>query len=293
MIASLLLPPTEADLLHLSDGAIPSARPWSPSRHPCRLVRRDHDGRAPCSGRLVERDRVVGRVGCDPCDVGVERLDQADAGRRVIDSRLGQHMGHDHTRPVDAEMELLPAALAATAVLGRSSFTFAHDREARAIDDEMDRPLGRDAVQPDVQVPTPARQRGMVGRLEGGVHRGEDRPHKALRLAQGQTEDEPECQRGLDRENPRISAARRVDRTAKLATRLERRQKATASHRLAARVLARTPASFRRGIWSCTWGRPLTSWRDRAPRALNKARTLTLAHRREAEEPCTNAPLAK
>ena len=27
------------------------------------------------------------------------------------------------------------------------------------------------------------------------------------------------------------------------------------------------------------------------PRALNKARTATLAHRREAEEPCTNAPL--
>ncbi len=97
-------------------------------------------------------------------------------------------------------MELLPASRAATAVLGRSPFPFAHNREARAIDDEMDRPLGRDAVQLDVQVPTPARQRGVVGRVEVGVHRGEDRPHKALRLAQGQTEDKSKRQRGLDRE---------------------------------------------------------------------------------------------
>ena len=73
-------------------------------------------------------------------------LDQADASRRVIDSRLGQRVGHDHTRPVDAEMELLPASLAATAVLRRGPFTFAPNREARAIDDEMNRPLGRDAA---------------------------------------------------------------------------------------------------------------------------------------------------
>ena len=170
MIACLRLPSTAADLLHRVDGAIPSARPWSPSRHPGRLGRRDHDGRAPCSGRLVERDRVVGRIRRDPGDVGVERLDQSDASRCVIDRRLGQHVGHDHPRPIDAEMELLPAALATTAVLGRGSFPFAHDGETRAIDDEMDRPLGRDAVQPDVQVPTPTRQRGVVGRLEISVH---------------------------------------------------------------------------------------------------------------------------
>ena len=64
----------------------------------------------------------------------------------------------------------------------------------------MYRPLDRDAVQPDGQVPTPARKRGVVGRLEIDVHRGEDRPHKALRLAQGQTEDKSECHRGADRE---------------------------------------------------------------------------------------------
>ena len=97
-------------------------------------------------------------------------------------------------------MELLPPALAATAVLRRDPFTFAHNREARAIDDEMERPLSRDAVQLDVEVPTPARQRGVVGRFEVDVHQGEDRPQETLRLAQGQTEDQPERQRGGDRE---------------------------------------------------------------------------------------------
>ena len=171
-IAGLLLPPTAADLLHLLDRAIPSARPWSPSRHTCRLARWDHDGRTPCRGRSVERDRVVGRVSRDACDVGVERLDQADGGRRVIDRRLGQRVGHDHTQPVNAEMKLLPAPLAPTAVLRRGPFTFAHNRKARAIDDEMDRPLDRDAVQLDVEGPTPARKRGMVGRFEIDVHQG-------------------------------------------------------------------------------------------------------------------------
>ncbi len=199
MIASLLLPPTAADLRHLLDRAIPSARPWSPSRHTGRLVRWDHDGRAACRGRIVERDRVVGRVGRDAGDVGVERLDQADAGRRVIDGRLSQRVGDDHAGPVDAEMELLPASLATTAVLRRGPFPFAHDREARAIDDEVDRPLGRDAVQGDVEVPTPARQRGVVGRFEIDVHEGEDRPQETLCLAQGQPEDEPERQRGRNR----------------------------------------------------------------------------------------------
>ena len=133
MIASLLLPPTAAECLHLLDRAIPSARPWSPSRHPGRLVRWDHDGRAPRRGCMVECERVVGRVG-------------------------------------------------------------------RAIDDEVERPFGRDAVQRDVEVPTSARQRGVVGRCEIDIHQGEDRPQEALCLAQGQPEDEPKRQCGRDRE---------------------------------------------------------------------------------------------
>jgi hypothetical protein len=81
-------------------------------------------------------------------------------------------VGHDHTRPVNAEMELLPASLAETAVLRRGPFTFASNSEARAIDDEMDPPFRRDTAQLHVKVPTPARKRGVVGRLKIDVHHG-------------------------------------------------------------------------------------------------------------------------
>ena len=94
-LSKTLLPPTAADLRHLLDRAIPRARPWSPSRHTCRFVWGHHDGRAPCRGRIVERDCVVDR---DAGAVGVERRDQAAAGCRVICRRLRPRVGHDILR---------------------------------------------------------------------------------------------------------------------------------------------------------------------------------------------------
>ena len=94
----------------------------------------------------------------------------------------------------------MPVVASSTAVLRRGPFPFAHDREARAIGDEVDRPPGRDAVQRDVEVPTAARQSRVVRRCKIDVHQGEDRPQEALRLAQRQPEDKPERQRGRDRE---------------------------------------------------------------------------------------------
>ena len=94
-LSKTLLPPTAADLRHLLDRAIPRARPWSPSRHTCRFVWGHHDGRAPCRGRIVERDCVVDR---DAGAVGVERRDQASAGCRVIYRRLRPRVGHDILR---------------------------------------------------------------------------------------------------------------------------------------------------------------------------------------------------
>lgn len=112
MIARLLLPPSAADLLDLRDRAIPRARPWSASRHTRRRVRGDHDGRAPCRSRLVERDRVVGRVCRDAGEASVDGTDEFDSRRCVIDRRVGQGVGDDHARSVDAQMQLLPAARA-------------------------------------------------------------------------------------------------------------------------------------------------------------------------------------
>ena len=104
-LSKTLLPPTAADLRHLLDRAIPRARPWSPSRQTCRFVWGHHDGRAPCRGRIVERDCVVDR---DAGAVGVERRDQAAAGCRVICRRLRPRVGHDILRGGSARWCLCP-----------------------------------------------------------------------------------------------------------------------------------------------------------------------------------------
>ena len=79
-------------------------------------------------------------------------------------------------------------------------FALADDRQARAVDDEMKRPPGRNAIENEIETLTPPRERGVIWRFEVGAHQDQDRPQEALGLAQGQPEDEPERQCGLDRE---------------------------------------------------------------------------------------------
>ena len=74
----------------------------------------------------------------------------------LIDRRIGQRMGHDRPRWVDAEMELLPAALAVSAVFRSGPFTFAYNRQSRTVNDELDGSVGRDTSEDE-----PARQRGL------------------------------------------------------------------------------------------------------------------------------------
>ena len=50
-----------------------------------------------------------------------------------------------------------------------------------------------------MEVLTPPRTRGVVGRVEIDSHHREDRPQEALRVAHGHPEDEPARQRSLDR----------------------------------------------------------------------------------------------
>ena len=47
---------------------------------------------------------------------------------------------------------------------------------------------------------TPPRERGVIRRVEVAAQEGQNRPEEPLRLAQRQSEDEPERQRGLDRQ---------------------------------------------------------------------------------------------
>ena len=97
-------------------------------------------------------------------------------------------------------MEFLPATRATSTVLHGRPLALTHDRQTRAVDDEMDGLGGRGAVERDAEVLTTPRERGVVGRLEIDPHQGQDRPQEAFRLAQRQPEDEPQRQRGLDRE---------------------------------------------------------------------------------------------
>ncbi len=109
-------------------------------------------------------------------------------------------MGDDDAGAVDTEMQLLPAALTAAPVFGGGPFTLAEDRQARAVDDEMQRFLHGKVIECEIEALTPPRERRVVWSLEVGAHQGQDRPHEALGLAQGQPEDEPERQSRFDRE---------------------------------------------------------------------------------------------
>jgi hypothetical protein len=101
------------------------------------------------------------------------------------------------SRRSDSRIRASPAA---SSVLRGGPFTFADDRQSRAIDHEIDGHLGGKTRQLDRKVLAPPRKRGVVGRFEVDVHQGQDRAHEALRLAQRQPEDEPERQRGLNRQ---------------------------------------------------------------------------------------------
>ena len=76
--------------------------------------------------------------------------------------------------------------VAAPTVFGGGPFPFAYDREAGAVDDQMDGALGWNAVTLDDQVLIPARESRVIRDIEIDTHQGENRAQKALRLAKRQ-----------------------------------------------------------------------------------------------------------
>ena len=167
LVSRRLLPSSTSQSLHSCDRPIPRTRPWSPPRHRRRLGRRNHDPGTSRPGRLVERDGLVGGVRGHARDVPVHLLDQTDAGRRVIGCRLRDRLGNDYAGAVDTEVQLLPAALAAGPVLYGGPLAFADDRQSCAIDDEMHRSLGRNAIECQIEMLTPTRERRVIRCLEG------------------------------------------------------------------------------------------------------------------------------
>ena len=200
MVARRLLPLPSSDVLHPPDRPIASTRPRSPSGHTCRFGRWHHNLRATRTRGIVEGDRVVGGVRRDARHVAVDRRDQIDARRRVIERRLGQDFGDDHTRSVDRNMELLPATRAASAVFRGGPFAFADYRESRAVDDEVHGFAPWDSTKGELEVLAAPRERRLIGRGKIEAHQPEERRQEPLGLAEGQGEDEPDRQRRFNRE---------------------------------------------------------------------------------------------
>ena len=63
-------------------------------------------------------------------------------------------------------MQLLPASVAASTVFHRSPFAFAHNRQSRAVDDEMDGSSRWDAAEFNRERLTSSGERGVVGGFE-------------------------------------------------------------------------------------------------------------------------------
>ena len=109
-----------------------------------------------------------------------------------------QGVSDDHARSVDTQMERLPAPRPAASMFHGGPFTFAHHREPGTVDDKMDAGARGDATQREVEPLRPPRKCCVIGRGQVEAQHPEDRPQKALRLAEGQVKEQAERQRGFD-----------------------------------------------------------------------------------------------
>ena len=194
------LPPSPPELLHLPDRPIPSVRSPAPSRYPRRLDRWHDHVRATRTRGSIERDRVVGRVPRDAREVAVDGIDQCDGGRCVVGVRVGERLRDDRSRSIDPDMEFLPASLAASTVFRGGPFTFADDRQSRAVDNEIHVFAGRDSTPREVEVLAATRERRVIRRPKVEPHQHEERREKALCLTERQMEEQTQRQGGFDRE---------------------------------------------------------------------------------------------
>ena len=110
----------------------------------------------------------------------------------------GQGVSDDHARSVDAQMELLPATRTAASMFHGGPFTFTYHRGPGPVDDKMDAGARGDATQREVEPLRPPRQCCVIGCGEVEAQQPEDRPQKALRLAEGQLKTQAARQRGFD-----------------------------------------------------------------------------------------------
>jgi hypothetical protein len=114
-VGTRLFPPlTSADLVDPLDRMVALA-PWSHGSriHGGRLLRRDHDpdvGGTRFDQCLVHRSRIVGAICGEPRDRTFDLLKYREANGRIILTAVGERGGDDTPIPIDAQVQLAPAA---------------------------------------------------------------------------------------------------------------------------------------------------------------------------------------
>ena len=128
-----------------------------------------------CARRIVHRPHVVRTVRDEGGEVACILIQERRSCRRVVGMRISQYLCHDHASPIDTEMKLPPARLTLPSVPRSHPLTFTSNGETRAVDDEIDGSVSSDSAELDVDLPTSARQRRVVRRLEIQAHQAQAR----------------------------------------------------------------------------------------------------------------------
>ncbi len=125
MVTGLLLPLSSSDLANPTNRSITGCRSWTSDAR-C-LDRWDDDTHPSVRCCVVERARVVRRVGGHRGDLAVELLDEFDTRLGVIGVRVGQYLSNDDAVCIDSEVQLLPALQPLATVLRGRPLAFADD----------------------------------------------------------------------------------------------------------------------------------------------------------------------
>ena len=173
----------------------------------------------------------------------LDRVEQIEAGGRIITRRFGQRVDTDHAGLIDAKVEFPPATSAAATVFRGGPLACPNDGQTRAVEHEMEALAGRDQSQTAPQMLTAPGERRIVGGGEGEAHHPEQCVQEPFGLAQREMGE----------------GSRRAGIRAKLSVNLYVTAGALSGHRLALAVPVYQRAAARRptGPWSWSGRRPL------------------------------------
>lgn len=161
---------------------------------------RDEDAGVTALQRPVHLPLVVGPVRRHADQRPVGRLEQPVGLLGVIDARLGQAHRLDLVAlGVEGQVQLPPRPPPGVAVLPDLPLPLAEDLQARAVEDEVERPFTLTG-QAYLQVGGPPGEGAVVGHLQVQAHQLEERLAEPLSRTQRQVEDGPEGEQAGDSE---------------------------------------------------------------------------------------------